>query len=138
MYLIKSCPSCNNKIRFPIDKGKIQVRCSCGYFFIADPDNPQLYENAKFDIFYGHNREAGILNKINIFKPGFISKSISRIINLKYELKNFRLLPSSEQNRIITIIGIIVIILLIILILYYFYPTQNKLTDEEGVALLVL
>lgn len=128
MYLIKKCPSCNKKIRFPIDKGKIQVKCSCGYSFTADPDNPELYNNASFDIY--HKSEKG-----RIFKPGIISRSVNRIINLRYKLQNFKLLPSAEQNRIITIIGIIVIILSIVIIIYFFFPSKQKLPDEEGIVM---
>ena len=50
MYLIKSCPSCGKRIRFPIDRGRIRVTCECGSTFLADPDDPSLYNDAAFDL----------------------------------------------------------------------------------------
>lgn len=138
MYLIKNCPSCNKKIRFPIDKGKIQVKCSCGYSFAADPDNPELYKNASFDIYHKSDKGRNRFSILNIFKPSIISRSVNRIISLKYKLQNFKLLPSAEQNRIITIIGIIIIILFILIIVYFFFPSKQKLPDEEGIAMRIM
>ena len=51
MNYIRSCIQCNAELRFPIDKGVIQVRCpACGTFFIVNPDDPKLYQTGKFDI----------------------------------------------------------------------------------------
>jgi hypothetical protein len=37
LFLVKECPSCGRGLRFPIDRGRIRVRCVCGHQFIADP-----------------------------------------------------------------------------------------------------
>ena len=50
MYLIKTCPTCKTRLRFPIDKGTIKVTCNCGYSFIANPDNTDIYKDASFDL----------------------------------------------------------------------------------------
>lgn len=110
------------------------MKCACGYSFLADPDNPQLYKNSRFDLNYKRVKKR-IRNKEGSFIPGIISIFINRLINFKYKLQNFRLLPSAEQNKIITIIGLIVIILLIISLIYFFCPVPKKVPDEEDIAL---
>ncbi|MCU0846336.1 MAG: hypothetical protein MUD12_00430 [Spirochaetes bacterium] len=37
-------------LRFPIDKGKLRIKCRCGASFTADPDDPSLYRDSEFDI----------------------------------------------------------------------------------------
>lgn len=56
MYLIKQCPECGKPLRFPIDKGVIKVKCICGNSFFADPDKPDLYKNAQFDLSSKRNK----------------------------------------------------------------------------------
>lgn len=108
MLYIKTCPECNRNIRFPLDKGKIKVKCACGYSFIADPDDKSLYRTGKFDLNKNNKR-----NHINLKQ--FPDSIIKKLFNAKYTLQNFRLLPSSEQRRIILyLIGYIVLIIGII------------------------
>ena len=122
MYLIKSCPSCGKKIRFPIDKGKIRVTCECGSSFLADPDDPSLYNDAAFDL----QRAAGkksegqsyykLLSKLkedykNLQVKDIFSRIINRLFDYKYKIQNFKILPTPEQKKIIFVLLIISLIL---------------------------
>ena len=91
MNFIITCPSCSNKLRFPIDKGKIKVKCQCGYFFIADPDDTKLYKKGNFDI------KEKLRKKKEFNLDHIIRQLIEKIYDLKYKLQNFKLLPTSEQ-----------------------------------------
>ena len=104
MYFIKPCPSCGTKLRFPIDKGTIRVRCSCGTSFVADPDDPILFQDGKFDLGGpGPNKKEG--RKIPGF-PGLKSILINSLYSAKYRIQNFRLLPSAEQRKILIILAL--------------------------------
>ncbi|HSV96000.1 MAG TPA: hypothetical protein VLM75_03590 [Spirochaetota bacterium] len=121
MFLIKTCPSCGKRLRFPIDKGTIRVRCACGHGFIADPDNPALYTNARFDVKHGKRGKGAASSRFrDFFGRMYIGKIREAIIigllSIKYKLQNFRLLPVVEQRRIT---AIVVIILLAIVLLGY-------------------
>ncbi len=104
MYLIKACPTCKTRLRFPIDKGTIKVKCACGYSFIANPDNTDIYKDASFDL----SHTTGTLKKMAPVKSA-ISKInfeqifeaiINRFLNIKYKVQNFRLLPDAEKKKI--------------------------------------
>ncbi len=119
MFLIKECPSCSRRVRFPIDKGKIRVRCTCGYDFIADPDEPALYKNARFDLRHDEKNKPGLyqhlrkrLERVDIGKTP--ETLITGLLSIKYKLQNFRLLPAAEQRRI-TVIAVIIILALVLL-----------------------
>ena len=112
MNFITTCPSCSHKLRFPLDKGKIKVNCPCGYSFIADPDDTALYKKGKFDI----KEKSKKKREFNFDK--LINRTIENIYNLKYKFQNFKLLPTSEQKKIILyfLIFLIAILLLVFLI----------------------
>ena len=95
MNFIINCPSCSSKLRFPIDKGKLKVKCQCGYSFVADPDDTKLYRKGHFDL-----KNKSTLNKKFNFDQ-IIPKLIKKFYNIKYKLQNFKLLPTSEQKKII-------------------------------------
>ena len=126
MYLIKVCPSCKTKLRFPIDKGTIRVKCSCGFDFIADPDDTEMYNNASFDL----SRTTFGLKKLNSFRravSGFQfgavgPYSINKLLNAKYKIQNVKLLPDSEKKRIILIIIAVMAIIAGLIALFYFSP----------------
>jgi len=115
MHYIKTCPTCGNKIRFPIDKGKIKVTCQCDYSFIADPDDKSLYKNGNFDLSDDEkaakkkNRISDKLTSAEI--PNIKELIIKKLYDAKYTLQNFKLLPSAQQRKIIIRIIIISIIL---------------------------
>jgi len=125
MYLIKICPSCKLKLRFPIDKGTIKVSCSCGHSFIANPDSTDIYQEAVFDLSHttcGLKKMVPLqrwIDKIQFSR--IIPAMITGALNIKYKLQNFRLLPDTEKKRIILailfigvgIIGLIVTIYLL-------------------------
>ncbi len=114
MFLVKECPSCGRGLRFPIDRGKIRVRCVCGHQFIADPDDTALYTNARFDL----NHKARAKSRRRFTFPGRIRSidlaglwgtAIRGLLSAKYTLQNFRLLPAARQRRIVLIVLIIVL-----------------------------
>ncbi len=121
MYLIKSCPSCNRNLRFPIDRGKITVKCTCSYNFIADPDNPELFNNAKFDL-SEKKSENDILKKLQDYKDKFNfhelhRQGIKQIYDFRYKIQNFKLLPDSEKIKLVLIFILITIVIIVLLIL---------------------
>jgi hypothetical protein len=51
MKLIRPCPNCKIDLRFPIDFGTVKITCpNCKNSFLANPDNPELYKESKFDL----------------------------------------------------------------------------------------
>ena len=83
MYFIKNCPYCTKALRFPIDRGKILVRCGCGHSFVADPDDPLLYRDGRFDL----GAERAEKRKPGLFRAfgkdeAFINKEMVYIVSL--------------------------------------------------------
>lgn len=119
MFLVKECPSCGRGLRFPIDRGKIRVRCVCGHQFIADPDDTALYRNARFDLKHkpaaSGRRRLGLAERLKSIDPAKIwEASVRGLLSVKYTLQNFRLLPAARQRRIV-LIAVIVILALALL-----------------------
>ncbi len=119
MFLIRECPSCGRRVRFPIDRGKLRVRCTCGHHFIADPDDPGLYKNARFDLQHDDKKKTAVFGRL----LGHLGTAnlkrirvaiITRLLSLKYKLQNFKLLPAAEQRRIAVTIIIILLALAIL------------------------
>jgi hypothetical protein len=115
MYLIKICPECKTKIRFPIDKGTIRVKCSCGYSFIANPDDTGIYRDASFDLSHstpGLKKMTPLRRWIgDIRVRGLVPFLVSGVLNAKYKIQNFRLLPDTEKKKIILALIIISVII---------------------------
>jgi hypothetical protein len=131
MYLIKTCPSCRTKLRFPIDKGTIKVKCPCGYSFVANPDNSDIYKDASFDL----SRSTCGLKRMTPLKrimygikfDQFATFIINKIFDLKYKVQNFSLLPTAEKKKFLIAFGIIgVAIVGIIVILYVLNQGLNS------------
>ncbi|MCP4131590.1 MAG: hypothetical protein GY754_11480 [bacterium] len=107
MFLIKPCPSCGKKLRFPVDKGKVRVKCVCGHSFIADPDDTSIYSDSKFDIKdkkakQGPSLFDSLSAKISGINFDDIKKKlITEFLETKYKLQNFKLLPVSEQRVVL-------------------------------------
>jgi hypothetical protein len=123
MFLIKSCPSCKNKLRFPIDKGKLRINCICGYTFIADPDDKNLYLDSVFDL-QKTTRKSIFADTILKLKRYNYRESLNSIINAifqyKYSIQNFRISSVSEQKRIIlSIIKVIIAVLLFLITIIF-------------------
>jgi hypothetical protein len=136
MNLIKSCPACGRNLRFPIDKGTIRVRCVCGESFLADPDEPALYKNAKFDIAHVKNDRRGLFDGLSFailktrlreLRDAFMERGY----RLKYTIQNFPLLPSTSQRRIV-LIGVAAGIAFAV-ILYVIYLLHARRIPPEGV-----
>ncbi len=138
MHLIKNCAACGSRLRFPIDKGKIRVRCRCGESFIADPDDPLLYRNASFDLSKKNQAGSSImtraLQRLRLIRPGkLIPALIKAILRVKYTLQNFSVLPGAMQKRIVVII--ILILLLIALGVYLLAALTPKSMPGEGIII---
>ena len=136
MHLIKECPSCKKKLRFPIDKGTIRVVCKCGYEFIADPDDPCLFQEGVFDIGKtlkkkknGINSVIDIIEYCNIqtIKKGIVSF----VLDKKYHIQNFKILPAREQIKLIFSLILLVLIIVFIIVLVLFF--RNSLMDHGNV-----
>ena len=107
-------------LRFPIDKGNIKVKCICGYSFNASPDEPELYKDARFDLSTGKKRGKGASPILDYSFKALFSRLINKILYLKYNIQNFKLLPTLEQRKILLIVIIIALIFIFILyILFY-------------------
>jgi len=51
MYYLKPCPKCNVHLKFPLYRGKLDVRCPmCLYTFKIDPDDTKLYKDGSFEL----------------------------------------------------------------------------------------
>lgn len=120
MKYIKDCPSCGRKIRFPLDKGRIKIFCTCGYNTVIDPDDTKLYETGSFDIKpesvrpgLTENFSASISSLLNNFTW---NNFVNRLLEVKYKLQNLRHLPDRERNRVL--LFALALILLIALVFY--------------------
>lgn len=124
MYLIKTCPTCKTKIRFPLDKGIIRVTCACGYSFIANPDNTDIYRDASFDL---RNAKYGS-DMMDSLKKAFTGITvvsmkaaiINSFLNAKYKIQNFRLLPDSERKKVILTLLFICAGVIVLIVAIYF------------------
>ena len=136
MFLIKKCSQCGRNVRFPIDRGKIRVNCPCGNSFIADPDSPELYKGAQFDL-HGKVKKKNAMTGLGSLKERLSSFDIrSRweqfaryAIDLSYKIQNFRILPSREQQKIIIVFSIV--ILLIFVFLFLVCSSPFSIASEE-------
>ncbi len=114
MYLIKGCAVCGRKLRFPIDHGKIRVSCPCGNSFTADPDDPALYVDARFDMHPDKDtkprKSDSFRRSVSRFFDDFPANLVSFMLRIKYKVQNFRILPSSEQRKMIILAAILVLL----------------------------
>lgn len=102
MHIIKACPACGRKLRFPIDKGIISVKCLCGHSFVIDPDDTSIYQDASFDI--GINREAKRAAAGTGFSYAEIKgKLIRSLLQYKYDLQNIFVLSGKKRIKVICI-----------------------------------
>ncbi|MGQ9842114.1 MAG: hypothetical protein ACUVRK_00985 [Spirochaetota bacterium] len=118
MYIIKPCPKCGIKLRFPINSGLVKVRCRCGYSFLADPNDPQLYAGATFDLSLKRKPKKDISLK------SIIKTIIETMYLYWYTLGNFKLLPTKDKLKVIAITVAVIILLLIIVYYIFFWHSQ--------------
>jgi hypothetical protein len=119
MFYIKPCPACGKKLRFPLDKGKLQVKCECGNSFTADPDDTALYKNGAFDL-KDKVRPVWLDKITNLNVNNLLSKIITNLLEYKYSLQNFMLLTWKDRTVIVlkTIFVLLVLAFLFFLIFY--------------------
>lgn len=107
MHLIKPCPHCGRRLRFPIDRGIIRVTCPCGHCFTADPDDTGIYRNASFDLSRPHVNSSireiiGRLRGLDV--TTLTRRLITAFLEFTYRIRNFPLLPFPERRRLIVTI----------------------------------
>ncbi len=129
MFFIIPCPACNRKLRFPLDKGKVKVTCQCGHSFVADPDDPELYKKGAFDVGIKKKPRQQPFSQAahtlkNFDAARFKQERIEALINLKYRLQNFRLLPAEEQRKML-IRAVIVLVTLAVLFYLLFSSSAS-------------
>ena len=120
MKYIKNCPECGRKIRFPLDRGKIKIFCSCGYSTVIDPDDTSLYHDGKFDLSESTDREEKMFSfpSLSSLSAKFSKqKIINSVLDLKYKMQNLRYMPEKERNRFI--IGVLFAVITIIAAIYF-------------------
>jgi len=127
MFFILPCPTCGKKLRFPLDRGKIRITCTCGAGFIADPDDTALYKRGSFDI-AGAEGKTSIYQKIRSSLKRLTVRDmreaiIKRTIDYRYRLQNFRLLPAAEQKKML--IRLLLIVMVISLLLFFFIASRR-------------
>ena len=122
MKYIVDCPSCGRKIRFPLDRGRIKIYCTCGYNTLIDPDDTSLYKSGKFDLKPENTQPGappGFFDSISSLLDRFTwNNFINGLLEVKYRLQNIRYLPDGERNRVIAVILFVTV--LAALIIYYF------------------
>ena len=111
MYYIKNCSFCDTKLRFPLDKGTINVKCNCGHSFTADPDNPELYKDGKFDLLGSASQ-----NKKSINWNNLRIKFIESFYTNKYLLQNYKYLAKAEKRKASIILGFIITVSVMVII----------------------
>ncbi len=134
MHLIKNCPSCGRKLRFPLEKGTIRVKCRCGQSFIANPDDPALYKGASFDLTRGPDRWGGLAERFGRWRremedgdlPGRV---VGFLLQIKYDMQNFRLLPSARRRRLM-FMALAVLLALALISYLLLRPGPQPLPDD--------
>lgn len=130
MYLIKVCPDCGKKLRFPIDRGIIKVKCPCGFSFVADPDDTGIYTDAKFDL-KGKNKPP---KAKNIDLGNLKERMILAILQYKYNLQNFKLLPwKNRRNVIMTTVVVVFIVVLIVMFIVSIKSCGSSPAVEQNI-----
>ncbi|MCX7678004.1 MAG: hypothetical protein N2316_02180 [Spirochaetes bacterium] len=103
------------------------MQCPCGAHFLADPDDPALYENAEFDILSRKKH----LSFSNWMKNSF-DLCIKKIYDVWYQIQNFPLLPSKEQYKII---GILIACIVSIAVMAYLVCAKKANPPMEGMTI---
>lgn len=134
MHLVKNCPSCGRKLRFPLEKGTLRVKCRCGQSFIANPDDPALYKGASFDLAHGPGSRGSLAAQFARWKremedrdlPG---RAVEFLLQIKYDAQNFRLLPLARRRRLM-FIALAVLLALALITYLLLRPGPQPLPDD--------
>lgn len=120
MNFVTHCPQCGTRLRFPLDQGKIKVRCQCGHVFVADPDDPDLYKNGSFDIAPKSSGLSAVLhNGLKRFQRGK-TETIEWLYRLRYDIQNLPLLPGDEKRKVVLKMGGFFLVTTALVALFYF------------------
>lgn len=119
IHLIKNCPQCGKQLRFPIERGIIKVKCPCGCAFIVNPDNTDIYRDARFDL---NNKQPQRKPSLKPLKE----RVIRGLWQYRYNLQNIRLLTGKTRRNTIIVTGLIILALLSLLCLAIILVTPPK------------
>ena len=118
MKYITGCPECGRSLRFPLDKGRIKIRCSCGYETIIDPDDTSLYKKGRFDVEPEGQKKTG-RSKAKKSAPAIRKDAVIRkLYDIRYSIQNIKHMPDREKYRLILMV--LLPLLLLAFILYFF------------------
>ena len=128
MYIVKACPVCSKKLRFPIDKGIINVKCLCGHSFVIDPDDTSVYKDASFDIGIDNiGREARKANEETGFSFAEIKESFIRsLFQYKYDLQNIFVMSRKKRIKVICRTCLVLAAVIGTVVLIKGCPGQNQ------------
>ena len=119
-------------MRFPLEKGKIRVTCTCGFSFMADPDDPGLFKDASFDLGTPAKSEkrrffdALLSGSGNMSLKKIKTAFIQGLYNYKYKIQNFRLLPTKEKIRMIAFLAAVIVLIILILYVTFYYQKPAR------------
>jgi len=85
-------------LRFPLDRGKIKIKCRCGYTETIDPDSRELYNKGKFDLSPENQNNRFSLKKLS--ESINLGKIINGTLSIKYRLQNYRYMVDSERKAV--------------------------------------
>lgn len=120
MKYITECPECGKSLRFPLDKGKIKIRCGCGYEAVIDPDDTTLYKKGRFDL--KTENQSKERNKKPVKNTGFtLSRDniIRKLYDFRYTMQNLKHMPDREKYRVLLMILLPLILLIFILFVFF-------------------
>ncbi len=132
MHLVKPCPKCGRRLRFPIDRGIIRVTCPCGHSFTADPDDTGIYRNASFDLSRPHvnSRIRQLIGRLRSLDVTTLPRRlITGFLEFTYRIRNFPLLPFSERMRLIVTILLAASLLAAMIVALFALKTRPSTPD---------
>ena len=135
MFFILPCQSCGKKLRFPLDRGKIRVTCTCGSSFIADPDDTSLYKRGSFDV-GSQKQKISLYQRIrqaagNLSGRDISEQVIKKLVDFKYRLQNFRLLPAAEQKKLL--VRLLLVVMVVTLLLFFYIAAGRSSSPGSNV-----
>ena len=138
MFFIKPCPACGRKLRFPLDRGTIKVKCPCGESFTVNPDDPSTYREGSFDLRGRSRKKNSFLDRLDSFREihglhELKAVLIKKALHFVYTAQNFRLLPAKQQRRIIAVA--VLLLAAVLLIAWWAAGAGQRPVPRDGLSL---
>jgi hypothetical protein len=135
MYFIHTCPSCGKKLRFPIDRGSIRVKCPCGYSFLANPDDPAMYRGGAFDLSAGARRGnlfSRLMKLVSRESLKDLKKKIIRAaLQYKYNFQNRRLMTGRQRRDFMLTTLVLLLVIALLFYAVYFAVTHPAPISQD-------